>query len=233
MVAIVFALHSGDAGLLHQSSLSASIISWENCWCLSPKNIESVSTRAQCDSNSKLPLNFSDPGLVKLTANALKIEPSLEKKELPILETIIFKGGLLVSGRVGGDFRLFRCWCCLDGWSLNFCGLFWGDDSKSPIKNRPFFTNPVTYFIFPQDLKSQQENLQPKCFQDFFGKATQILQHVFLLGGFNPFEKYDNQIGSFPQVKSEHKKILEEENGTLRWLLSFALLRGSGYLVSG
>jgi len=55
-------------------------------------------------------------------------------------------------------------------------------------------------------LKSQQENLQPNVFQIFFGKATQILQHVFLLGGFNPFEKYDNQIGSFPQVKVNMKK---------------------------
>ena len=36
------------------------------------------------------------------------------KKELPI-GNHHFKGELLVSGRVGGDFKLFRCWCCLDG----------------------------------------------------------------------------------------------------------------------
>ena len=32
---------------------------------------------------------------------------------------------------------------------------------------------------------------------------------LLLVGGFNPFEKYVRQIGSFPQVKGENsKKIL-------------------------
>ena len=31
---------------------------------------------------------------------------------------------------------------------------------------------------------------------------------LFLVGGFNPSEKYDRQIGSFPQVGVEIKKYL-------------------------
>ena len=67
--------------------------------------------------------------------------------------------------------------------------------------------------------------------------------HTFLVGGFNPFEKYARQFGSSPQVGVKRKKYLKPPprfalfddplyiNGQFKDPCS--ILRGSGYLVTG
>ena len=48
-------------------------------------------------------------------------------------------------------------------------------------------------------------------FVDYWLKGLDpSVDYSFLVGGFNPFEKYDRQIGScFPKVRGENKKIFE------------------------
>ena len=99
---------------------------------------------------------------------------------------------------------------------FEFCGLFWGDDSNSPIRNKTVFhETPVTYFIFPQDLKSQQEKTYNQMFfQIFFGKSNAKSCNMFFYLVVSTHLKHMIiKIGSFSPSKGEHEKILEEENG--------------------
>ena len=55
--------------------------------------------------------------------------------------------------------------------------------------------------MFPQIIKST--------FSELMNIRSIFNPQPFLVGGFNPFEKYARQIGSFPPGKVENKKYLE------------------------
>ena len=55
--------------------------------------------------------------------------------------------------------------------------------------------------------------IEPKISPNFifhgFFKPMKLESNKFLVGGFNPFEKYDHQIGPFPQIEVNIPKIFE------------------------
>ena len=92
----------------------------------------------------------------------------------------------------------------------------------------------IWFWAFPTVGKQQRwvESLQGR---DMPNKDTPVsVNHADLVGGFNPFEKYARQIGSFPQVGVKIKNIWNHQPVILLMLLKSVLLPPSrlGILTS-
>ncbi len=61
------------------------------------------------------------------------------------------------------------------------------------------------------------ETFTPKtsCTGKSFGKCLKI---VYLVGGFNPFEKYESQNGNLPPIRGENKKRLKPPPSLYIWI---------------